>query len=140
MRTQSSTGASQSGTSAENTQDNATATVPPPPAHNYVYVKDGEYGYQPEISQDQLNAGQASAALVMVRYLGEHQGVYRVEVVEGGAYGGTLSCASPCSYVTVKEYDYDGELVDREIAPAGSTIGFPARTFGIRRWASDANA
>lgn len=107
-----------------------------PPAHNYVYEKDGVYGYEGQLSEDQRNAGEATAPLFMVRYGGEHHGVYRAQSVKGG-YTTDFSCSTPCRYITIKIYYYkpiysatqfgvfqehENELVDKEVIPARHTV------------------
>lgn len=103
----------------------ASPAAPTLPTHNYTYEKGSVYGYQPQLSQNQINSGAASAPLVMVRYLGEHQGVYRAAIVDV-ADTSILSCSSPCSYITERDYYnnpyFGSQLVDKEIIPAGSTL------------------
>lgn len=105
---QSSSG---SGSSAQ-----TVANALPPSSHNYVYEKDGEYGYQPQLSQDQINAGDASRPLVMFRYLGKSRGVYRAQS-STGPFTGVLSCSAPCDYITVVTHYADGEIADRQVMP-----------------------
>ena len=95
------------------------------PAHYYTYEKNGEYGYEQQLSQKQIDAGIASAPLIMVRYLGQRQGVYRAEILSG-ATTAILSCSSPCDYITQRDYYYNpyvgSQLINTEVIPAGSTV------------------
>jgi hypothetical protein len=105
--------------------DTASQTAPAIPAHNYVYKKDGVYGYEVQLSKDQVAAGAASAPLVMVRYLGQSRGAYRAEIMNR-AFTTILSCTSPCSYITAREYYYNpyagSQLIDKKVVPAGTTV------------------
>ncbi len=110
------------------------ASPPPPsvPTHYYSYEKDGEYGYETQLSQTQIDRGIASAPLIMVRYMGELRGVYRAQIVTGspeivsGPITVVISCSSPCNYITTHEYyfnSYGGAaLIDKEVMPAGTTV------------------
>lgn len=128
----------------------ASPAAPTRSAHNYTYEKGSVYGYQPQLSQNQINSGAASAPLVMVRYLGEHHGVYRAEIVDV-ANTSILSCSSPCGYITERDYYYNpylgSQLVGKEVIPAGSTLAAAImqdalngqlRVYGARRRAAEA--
>lgn len=93
--------------------------APAAPLHNYVYEQDGQYGYQPQLSPDQINAGAASAPLVMFRYLGESRGVYRAQS-QTAPFTGVLSCSAPCDYITVLTYYADGEIAARQVMPGNN--------------------
>jgi hypothetical protein len=132
------------------TQASTAPAAPILPSHNYRYEKDGEYGYESELSQDQIEAGVASAPMLMVRYLGQRRGRYRAEIVSGASTS-VLSCSSPCSYITARDYyhnPYSGsELIDKEVIPAGNTVAASImqdamngqlRVYGARRRAAHA--
>lgn len=126
------------------------ASAPPPstPVHYYSYEKDGEYGYEQPLSQNQIDAGMASAPLVMIRYLGKLRGVYRFEVVEGRVTE-VFSCSLPCRYITQRNYYYNpyigSQFINKETFPAGNTIAAAVmydamngqlRVYGARRHAA----
>lgn len=98
-----------------------TATIPSPPTHNYVYEKDGVYGYRQQLSQDDINAGTASKPLLMIRYLGEKDTVYRVVIDDGSGVEGVLSCKSPCNFITAETVENE-QVVGTAVAPAAGTI------------------
>lgn len=135
---------------AESAPKTNAIAAPPPPTHYYVYEKDGEYGYEASLSQYQINSGAVSSSLFMIRYLGEHEGVFRAENVDG-AYTTVLSCSSPCSYITARYYYYNpylgSQLLKKEVFPAGSTVAAAImqdamngqlRVYGSRRRAAHA--
>ena len=94
-----------------------------------MYEKGGEYGYEQQLSQNQIDAGQASASLVIVRYLGnKRRGVYQAEILNG-YFTVVLSCPSPCHFITMREYYRDlygtpfqrnmsTQLIRKEVVPA----------------------
>jgi hypothetical protein len=65
--------------------------------------QDGEYGYEPAVSETDQRNGKTVNSLVMIRYLGEHDGNIRwSSVVNGQAL--VLSCKQPCEFVTMAGY------------------------------------
>ncbi|CAN7313815.1 hypothetical protein LJR029_005491 [Caballeronia sp. LjRoot29] len=95
---------------------------PPAPEHAYALAEDGEYGYQRALSEDDKKAGRATAALLMVRYLGEKQEIRSIKIVDGNL-ANIISCAPPCKFVKSRSY-YSGRLVKTETVPVtdGSLI------------------
>lgn len=95
---------------------------PPRPDHEYALEDDGEYGYRRALSEDDVKAGRATAALLMVRYVGEKNGVRSVKLVDGNNVG-VISCSPPCEFVKARTY-FAGQLVKTETLPVtdGSLI------------------
>ncbi|AOY96884.1 hypothetical protein BKK79_35925 [Cupriavidus sp. USMAA2-4] len=74
---------------------------PPPPArptHNYSMEEDGEYGYEPAVSEDERRSGRTANSLLMVRYLGEKDGTHSVSITDG-AVTNVFSCKAPCEFI-----------------------------------------
>ena len=87
----------QQGASSAPSSPIADATPPPPSTtHNWQYRDGQEYVYQGELSEDQTKAGQSTGAVQMYRYLGEHDGVFKLQVD-----GDTATCTNPCQVITV---------------------------------------
>ncbi|SAL01975.1 hypothetical protein [Caballeronia ptereochthonis] len=95
---------------------------PPKPEHNYAMSEDGEYGYERALSEDDVKAGRATSALLMVRYLGQSKGVQSIKIVDGNR-AGVMSCSAPCRFVKTRYY-VAGELLKTETVPVtdGSLI------------------
>ncbi|MBN3755911.1 hypothetical protein G3N95_23400 [Paraburkholderia sp. Tr-20389] len=90
--------------------------APQLPTHNYV-MRDGDlYGYQPAISDAERNQGVATKALVMVRYRGQKNDVYTVEMPNDTGAIYRLECKSPCEYVKTKII-LGGEVLKSETVP-----------------------
>jgi hypothetical protein len=111
---------------------NAAPTAPPiqpaaprasaVPSHNYAYVgDDGRYGYTQVVSTNDSQSGLAQKPLVMVRYLGQKNGVYSVAIDQEGT-SVVASCSAPCEYMTLTTYAY-GSKVDKSVMPTTGTIG-----------------
>lgn len=85
-------------------------------------TEDGEYGYQQALSDDDIKAGRATSALLMVRYLGDVKGVRSIKYVDGDI-SNVLSCAAPCKFVKSKLI-YSGRVMRTETVPVtdGSVI------------------
>ncbi|BDC38926.1 hypothetical protein [Paraburkholderia terrae] len=98
------------------------AAEPPKPDHAYALKEDGEYGYQRALSEDDVKAGRATAALLMVRFMGNKAGVRSVKIVDGNRVG-VMSCSPPCEFVKARTY-FAGQLVKTETIPVtdGSLI------------------
>lgn len=96
--------------------------MPPRPTHNYVLEENGYYGYQPVLSDTDRQNGIAQKPLAMVRYLGEKNGSYRVEVGREGSYSMVISCKLPCQYIKAQHFNY-GELVKTDTLSAEGTMG-----------------
>lgn len=94
-----------------------------PPTHNYAMEDGGQYGYQPEISDDERNRGVATKALVMIRYRGEKSGLYVVEMPEDTGAVFRMECKSPCQFVKTKVM-FRGEVLKSATVPntAGSLM------------------
>ncbi|HEY1772524.1 MAG TPA: hypothetical protein VGH91_04960 [Gammaproteobacteria bacterium] len=110
---------------SEATPDNTPAPAAPLPDHNYVYEKNGMYGYQQELSQDDVNSGTAAKPLMMIRYLGVKNGVYRAMLLDESDTPGAsniISCSSPCAYMTL-ETVYGGQVLSKQTVPTSGTMG-----------------
>ncbi|EON13127.1 putative lipoprotein [Pandoraea sp. SD6-2] len=96
--------------------------TPPQPTHYYSIAQDGEYGYQPALSDDDRKAGTATKALLMVRYQGKTGKKYRVDLIDNGVTN-KVSCESPCKFVKSETY-LDGykARTDTVAAAEGSLI------------------
>lgn len=72
--------------------------APPPTAtaHNWQYRDGQDYVYQGELPADQKTAGSSTAAVQRYRYLGEHDGVFKLQVD-----GDVATCANPCQVITL---------------------------------------
>ena len=89
------------------------AEVAPPPKPHYV-VKDGdEYGYQGQLSEDEIKRGQAASALRMYTYLGQYKGAHQV-MNKDGQWRTVAECESPCMHVKVFTFNGD-RFVRREL-------------------------
>lgn len=96
-------------------------TAPPVMHHNYVLEDNGEYGYQRPVSDADAQAGTVQNTLVMMRYLGEKNGVFTASMpIPGGA--ARISCKLPCEFIKLQGI-YAGEVVSTSILPAAGTIG-----------------
>jgi len=81
--------------------------------HFYSLVEDGEYGYESALSDEEKNRGVAVKPIQMIRYLGERDGVYSIQVSDGAARQ-IFSCKEPCDFIKMKAY-FQGELVRTEM-------------------------
>jgi hypothetical protein len=75
---------------------------PPQPTHNYVMEQDGEYGYQPGISEDEAKQGTAVEPLLMYRYRGKIGGAYTVEIIGDDDVTYRASCEDPCKFIKIR--------------------------------------
>lgn len=98
------------------------SATPAQPDHFYAMTEDGEYGYQHALSDDDIKAGRATSALLMVRYLGDSKGVRSIKFVDGDI-SNVLSCSAPCKFVKSKII-YAGRVMRTETVPVtdGSVI------------------
>lgn len=82
--------------------DSKTADVSPPsktPDHHYA-MKDGdEYGYQQGISENDLKSGQHAKSLLMIRYLGQRNGVYQTYMNLNDVGSAVMECTNPCQFL-----------------------------------------
>lgn len=105
-------------------QPSLAETAPPPPAptHYYSIAQDGEYGYQPALSDDDRKAGTMTKALLMARYQGKSGKKYRVDLIDNGITT-RVSCEAPCEFVKSEVY-LDGQKArtDTVAAAEGSLI------------------
>lgn len=84
------------------------ATLPSASAtHNWQYRVGQDYAYKAAPSGGQTNAGQATPTVQMYRYLGEHDGVFTLQVD-----GDTMTCANPCQTITVHAGGFHVERLD----------------------------
>ncbi len=91
----------------------AKPNAPVAPSHFYVLEQDGEYGYQPAISEDDARQGVATKALVMVRYRGRKDGAYVVDVNNDTGATLRVQCKNPCEYVRTQAI-VDGQIIHTE--------------------------
>lgn len=77
--------------------------APSKPDHNYA-MKDGlEYGYEPALSADAQNAGQAASKLMMFKYAGEKDGKHQVYFKDGPNLI-VAECSNPCDFVKTMQF------------------------------------
>lgn len=94
------------------------------PTHYYSVYMDGEYGYQPEISENQAKDGQVGAALIMLRYLGEKNGIYQIFSKQNESLMSVMECKKPCEYIKVHQIVKGLGVVKTEVIQAApSSIG-----------------
>lgn len=103
----------------------ATANSDVRPSHYYATEDDGEYGYTQELSENDKRSGMASAPLVMIRYLGEQGGIYRIAVPGDGGVQNIISCANPCEFMK-STVVWNGQVIKHITVPAGTTIAAAA--------------
>jgi hypothetical protein len=119
------------GCSDENKSDAQTPTTnakneakweSPKPTHLYSIEEEGEYGYEPGISDDDEKAGRKTKPLIMVRYLGVKDGTYTIQINDGMSTN-TASCKYPCEFIKQKTF-FNGSVVDTQTVRAvqGSII------------------
>lgn len=71
----------------------------PLPTHNYAVYLDDEYGYQPALSENQLNNGQVASTLFMLKYLGEKNGKYQLFTKQNDNVMTVMECQNPCQFI-----------------------------------------
>lgn len=80
---------------AEGNQDSSST-------HNYSMVDNGTYGYQGALSDADINNGVATKPLIMMRYLGNKNGIYTILVLgpdlNNQSILNRVSCQVPCEY------------------------------------------
>jgi hypothetical protein len=86
--------------------------TPQAPLHNYTFEQDGEYGYEPVVSDDDRRAGQGVKPMLMVRYLGDSGGKRRFASVENNMRT-VFSCSDPCEVVRSTVY-FEGQQVRQD--------------------------
>lgn len=72
--------------------------VPPTPVHRYALQEGLEYGYEKAVSTAEANQGRAASQLVMVKFLGEHNGVLQFHT-RSGDFHVIYECARPCEFI-----------------------------------------
>ncbi|WP_376712945.1 lysozyme inhibitor LprI family protein [Burkholderia sp.] len=62
--------------------------------------QDGTYGYEPALSEDDVRAGKATKALVMMRYVGLRDGSYILLLVDedNPNISNRITCQAPCNF------------------------------------------
>lgn len=87
--------------SAPQTPEPIIAT-PPARTHNYA-LRDGyEYGYERPPSQEEINKGQATTALSMVKYAGVSNGNHQAYMHDKASNAVVVvECAKPCEFMKV---------------------------------------
>nr|WP_244130678.1 hypothetical protein [Burkholderia pyrrocinia] len=89
-----------SDTTAPQQPQQPVVAAPPPPSHNYAMSQDGTYGYEPALSEDDVRAGKATKALVMMRYVGLRDGSYILLLVDedNPNISNRITCEAPCNF------------------------------------------
>lgn len=97
-----------------------------PKVDHWYSMKDGyEYGYEQGISQDQQNAGQGAATLMMFKYAGQKDGMYQAYSKDAASGAIVVAqCSNPCDFIKLMTF-FQGEHLktDRMKATEG-TIGW----------------
>ncbi|WP_157654611.1 hypothetical protein [Burkholderia ubonensis] len=95
-------------------------------SHQYVLRQDGAYGYEPALSEDDIRAGKAVKALVMMRYVGFRDGTHTLLIVDEDDPGvvGRVTCAVPCEFAKFQTV-VDGKVTSTETLrmTPGSLVG-----------------
>lgn len=82
------------------------AAKPPPPApetHNYDFAEDGAYGYVSAVSEENRKRGIAIGDVLLFRYLGKSDGLYRIQWLnDSGQIIGYYECSRQCR--AIKSY------------------------------------
>ena len=90
-------------TSAPSVQPTAKPPPPAPESHNYDFVEDGSYGYVSAVSEDDRKRGVAIGNVLLFRYLGKIEGVYRIQLLsDSGQVTGYYECPRQCG--AIKSY------------------------------------
>jgi len=88
------------------------------PEHNYAVYMDGEYGYQPAVSENQTNNGQVAATLFMVKYLGEKNGKYQLFSKQNDHVMAVMECQNPCEFIKLNHIINGMGVVKTEVMEA----------------------
>lgn len=91
--------------------------------HAYALEENGSYGYKQTISDADRTNGVGQKPLVMIRYLGQVDGEFTIEVPFPSEANGSMvmSCKLPCEYYKRISFHY-GVPQDTEIVPSANTI------------------
>lgn len=84
-------------------QPMAKPPTPAPESHNYDFVEDGSYGYVSAVSEEDRKRGVAIGDVLLFRYLGKSEGVYRMQWLnDSGQVVGYYECPRQCG--AIKSY------------------------------------
>lgn len=80
-----------------------TPTPPPPePRHYYSLADNGTYGYEQALSEEDVRNGTATKPLIMMRYVGNKNGMYVILMLGQDANSSgvatRVSCQAPCDF------------------------------------------
>lgn len=101
----------------------APTPAPEPPAHFYVFVEGGEYGYEKGLSEADEHAGLKSSPLMMIRLVSSlDDGEIKFESREGASRI-AFSCKVPCEMVRATQY-FNGQQTSSNVirAAEGSVL------------------
>ncbi|WP_157381338.1 hypothetical protein [Burkholderia ubonensis] len=84
-------------------------------SRHYVLHQDGAYGYEPALSEDDIRAGKAVKALVMMRYVGFRDGTHTLLILDEDDPDivGRVTCAVPCKFAKFRTV-VDGKVTSTE--------------------------
>lgn len=99
-------------------QTEAVAQAPAVPTHNYAVYMDDEYGYQPAISENQINNGQVASTLFMLKYLGEKNGKYQLFAKQNDNVMTVMECQNPCQFIKLHHLVNGMGVVKTEVMEA----------------------
>lgn len=105
--------------SQHSAQPETASQAPPPPVKAvsmtpYYSIVDGyEYGYKPALSDVDLQEGQGTKALVMIKFLGARDGRLQLAIDTGRSLRQVMDCARPCDIVRVRVFS-GGRMLRKE--------------------------
>jgi len=79
---------------------------------------DDEYGYQPAVSENQLNNGQVASTLFMLKYLGEKNGKYQLFTKQNDNVMTVMECQNPCQFIKLSHIINGMGVVKTEVMEA----------------------
>ena len=103
-------------------------TQPSISTHNYGMVDHGTYGYQAALSEEEIRKGVATKPLIMMRYLGNRDGTYIIQILGSSLNNqgvvNRVSCQAPCEFAK-SEIISGGVVLSTQMLPVtpNSVVG-----------------
>src|SRR5579872_7493329 len=85
------------------------------PTHFYAFEKDGLYGYQSALTEQDKQNGIASKPLIMIRYLGMQGEQQHWVQIEAPSQQTEWTCTLPCAYATGQSFNFLGRSGDQNV-------------------------
>ncbi|WP_146014091.1 lysozyme inhibitor LprI family protein [Trinickia dabaoshanensis] len=106
---------------AQNSAIPGTSQEPAQSGHNYVYDRDGTYGYERSPGEEERRNGTTGTPLVLASYVGHHGDEYEINIQHDYEPLESLDirCTLPCSVATL------GQIVP-PLAPRVQTVAVPS--------------